>query len=85
MNKFERVSSDHHHMSLQVGVRLIRTRLIRNSTLFKVLVKFLRNVFLSFQCLKCTVNSNFHLIRSKNWLMNDFELTVAQPVVEAVP
>ena len=27
-------------------------------------------------CLKCTVNSNFHLIRSKTLPTNDFELTV---------
>ena len=27
-------------------------------------------------CLKCTVNSNFHLIRSKTLLTNDFELTI---------
>ena len=32
--------------------------------------------FSNISCLKCTVNSNFHLIRSKTLLMNDFELTV---------
>ena len=32
--------------------------------------------FLNISCLKCTVNSNFHLIRSKILPTNDFELTV---------
>ena len=32
--------------------------------------------FPNISCLKCTVNSNFHLIRSKTLLTNDFELTV---------
>ena len=57
--------------------RLIRTKLIRNSTLFKVSVK----CFPIISCLKCTVNSNtvnsnFHLIQSKSLPTNDFELTV---------
>ena len=34
------------------------------------------NIFSIISCLKCTVNSNFHLIRSKTLPMNDFELTV---------
>ena len=33
-------------------------------------------------CLKCTVNSNFHLIRSKTLLTNDFELTVPNLYLE---
>ena len=32
--------------------------------------------FPNISCLKCTVKSNFHLIRSKTLLTNDFELTV---------
>ena len=32
--------------------------------------------FPNISCLKCTVNSNFHLIRSKSLLTNDFELTI---------
>ena len=32
--------------------------------------------FPNIPCLKCTVNSNFHLIRSKTLPTNDFELTV---------
>ena len=32
--------------------------------------------FPNISCLKCTVNSNFHLIRSETLLTNDFELTV---------
>ena len=32
--------------------------------------------FPNIPCLKYTVNSNFHLIRSKTLLTNDFELTV---------
>ena len=32
--------------------------------------------FPNISCLKCTVNSNFHLIRSKTLLNDDFELTV---------
>ena len=32
--------------------------------------------FPNISCLKCTVNSNFHLIRSKIFPTNDFELTV---------
>ena len=32
--------------------------------------------FPNISCLKCTVNSNFHLIRSKILPTNDFELTV---------
>ena len=32
--------------------------------------------FPNIPCLKCTVNLNFHLIRSKTLPMNDFELTV---------
>ena len=32
--------------------------------------------FPNISCLKCTVNSNFHLIRSKTLLTNVFELTV---------
>ena len=34
------------------------------------------NTFSIISCLKCTVNSNFHLIRSKTLPTNDFELTV---------
>ena len=34
------------------------------------------NIFFIISCLKCTVNSNFHLIRSKTLPRNDFELTV---------
>ena len=32
--------------------------------------------FPNISCLKCTVNSNFHLIRRKTLPMNDFELTI---------
>ena len=32
--------------------------------------------FPNISCLKCTVNSNFHLIQIKTLLTNDFELTV---------
>ena len=32
--------------------------------------------FPNISCLKCTVNSNFHLIQGKTLLTNDFELTV---------
>ena len=32
--------------------------------------------FPNISCLKCTVNSNFRLIRSKTLLTNDFELTI---------
>ena len=32
--------------------------------------------FPNISCLKCTVNSNLHLIRSKTLPTNDFELTV---------
>ena len=32
--------------------------------------------FPNISCLKCTVNSNSHIIRSKSLLTNDFELTV---------
>ena len=32
--------------------------------------------FPNIPCLKCTVNSNFHLVRSKTLPTNDFELTV---------
>ena len=32
--------------------------------------------FPNISCLKCTVNSNFHLIRSKIFPTNDFKLTV---------
>ena len=53
--------------------RLIRTHLIQSSTLFEVSVK----CFPFISCLKCTVNSNFHLIRRKSLLMNDFKLTVS--------
>ena len=35
-------------------------------------------------CLKCTVNSNFHLIRSKILLTNDFELTVPNLYINRV-
>ena len=34
------------------------------------------NIFSIISCLKCTVNSNFHLIQSKTLPTNDFELTV---------
>ena len=34
------------------------------------------NIFSIISCLKCTVNSNFHLIRSKILPTNDFKLTV---------
>ena len=34
------------------------------------------NHFPNISCLKCTVNLNFHLIRRKTLLTNDFELTV---------
>ena len=59
--------------------RLIRTRLIRSSTLFEVSLKSLPDSYhLMF---KCTVNLNavnlyFHLIQKKYLLANDFELTV---------
>ena len=51
--------------------QLIRTRLIRSSTLFKVSVK----CFPIISCLKCMVNLYFHLFRRKSLQMNDFELT----------
>ena len=51
--------------------RLIRTRLIRSYG--EIFVYNCPNI----SCLKYTVNSNFHLIRSKTLLTNDFELTVS--------
>ena len=40
------------------------------------------NSFPIISCLKYTVNPNFHLIRSKTLLTNDFELTVPDLYVE---
>ena len=53
-------------------VLLIRTQLIRSSTLFEVFVKG----FAIISCLKCMVNLYFHLFQKKSLLTNDFELTV---------
>ena len=39
-------------------------------------MKYFFNHFPNIPCLKCTVNSNFHLIRSKTLPTNDFELTI---------
>ena len=50
--------------------RLIRIRLIRSYC--EIFVYNCPNI----SCLKYTVNSNFHLIRSKTLPPNDFELTV---------
>ena len=50
--------------------RLIQTRLIGSFYENSV------NSFPIISCLKCTVNSNFYLIRSKTLRMNDFELIV---------
>ena len=52
--------------------RLIWTRLIRSSAFFEVSVK----CFPIISCLKCMVNSYFHLFRRKSLPTNDFELTV---------
>ena len=38
--------------------------------------------FPNISCLKCTVNSNFHFIRSKTLPTNDFELTVSNLYLE---
>ena len=51
---------------------LIQTRLIRSSAQFEVTV----NNFPNISSLKCTINSNFYLIRSKTLPTNDFELAV---------
>ena len=50
--------------------RLIRIRLIRSY--YEIFFYHFSNI----SCLKCTVNLNFHLIRSKTLPTNDFELTV---------
>ena len=54
--------------------RLIWRRLIRSSTLFEDSVK----CFPVISCLKCMVNSYFHLFRRKSLPTNDFELTVPE-------
>ena len=60
--------------------RLIQTRLIRSSTLFKVSVKCFPNI----SCLKCMVNSYFHLFQRKSLQTNDFELTVPDLYMRSV-
>ena len=56
--------------------RLIRTRLIRSSTLFEVCVK----CFPVISCLKRTVNSYFHLFRRKILANEWLQINRAQPV-----
>ena len=51
----------------------VKSKLHLIQTLFQLSAKFLSLLSL----LKNTVNSNFHLIRRKNWPTNDFELTVS--------
>ena len=53
---------------------LIRTRLIRSSTLFEVSVK----CFPIISCLKCMLNSYFHLFRRKSLPTNDFKVTMPE-------
>ena len=53
------------------------------------LIRSYREIFFyncpNISCLKCTVNSNFHLIRSKTLPTNDFELTVADLYQQTSP
>ena len=58
------------HIEVRHGLNQIR--LIGSSTLFEVSMK----CFPIISCLKCTVNSYFHLFRRKPLLTNDFKLTV---------
>ena len=44
--------------------------------LIRIIYEVSVNIFSIILCLKCTVNSNFHLIQSKSLQTNDFELTV---------
>ena len=64
-------------LKLTGRARLIRTRLIRSSTLFEVFVK----CFPIISCLKYTVNSYFHLFRRKSLPTKD--LTVVPYVSNA--
>ena len=59
--------------------RLIRTRLIRSY--YEIFFYHFPNI----PCLKCTVNSNFHLIRSKTLPTKDFELTVPDLYIALEP
>ena len=66
-------SRQRHHCVQTTGrARLIRTQLIRSSTLFEVSVK----CFPIISCFKGTVNSYFHLFRRKSLPTKDFELTM---------
>ena len=70
-------SRQRHHCVQTTGIttgraRLIRTQLIRSSTLFEVSVK----CFPIISCFKGTVNSYFHLFRRKSLPTKDFELTM---------
>ena len=56
--------------------RLIRARLKSKFHLIRSYCEIFFYNFPNIPCLKYTVNSNFHLIRSKTLLTNDFELTV---------
>ena len=49
--------------------------------LFRIFYEVSVNTFSIISCLKCMVNSNFHLIRSLTLPTNDFELTVPRPVL----
>ena len=47
-----------------------------NFHLIQIFYEVSVNIFSVISCLKCTVNSNFYLIRSKTLPTNTFELTV---------
>ena len=65
-----------------VHVRVYRSGRVNSNTVnlkFHLIRSYYEIFFYHFPnipCLKCTVNSNFHLIQSKILLTNDFELTV---------
>ena len=55
--------------------RLIRTRFSKLHLIRSYCEIFFYH-FPNISCIKCTVNSNFHLIRGRTLLTNDFELTI---------
>ena len=64
---------------------LIRTRFIQSSTLFEFSLESFAIIFIIISCLKCRVNSYFHLIWRKSLPTNDFELTVPNLYSDTYP
>ena len=62
----------HYYRSDTVNLNTVNSKFHFIQSFCEVSVK----CFPIISCLKCTVNSNFHLIRSKTLPMNDFELTM---------